>query len=91
MASVQLSTDAKNVLPDDYEFVVRKGGAGGEISYTALQMACLSGGGGGDVTLSGTDGSSRSGTAFRAQSATNSNISVSIDNAGTLTIGAFYI
>ena len=91
VASVQLSTDAKNVLPNNYEFVVRKGGAGGEISYTTLQIACLSGGGSGDITLSGTDSSSHTGTAFKFQSATNSNISVTIDNTGVMTIGAYYI
>ena len=91
VASVQLSTDAKNVLPNNYEFVVRKGGAGGEISYTTLQMACLSGGGSGELTLSGTDSSSHTGTAFKFQSATNSNINVTIDNTGVMTIGAYYI
>ena len=70
---------------------MRKGGAGGQLSYAAFSAACLSGGGGGDVTLSGTDGSSHKGNAFRFQAFANSNISVSIDNAGTMTIGAFYI
>ena len=91
VASVQLSTDTKNVLPNNYEFVVRKGGAGGEISYTTLQMACLSGGGSGELTLSGTDNSSHKGNAFKFQSATNSNISVMIDNTGVMTIGTYYI
>ncbi len=91
VASVQLSTNAKNVLPNNYEFVVRKGGAGGEISYTTLQMACLSGGGSGELTLSGTDSNSHTGTAFKFQSATNSNINVTIDNTGVMTIGAYYI
>lgn len=70
---------------------MRKGGAGGQISYAAFSAACLSGGGGGEVTLSGTDGSSHRGNAFRFQSFANSNISVSIDNAGTMTIGAYYV
>lgn len=94
VASVQLSTDAKNVLPNNYEFVVRKGGAGGEISYTTLQMACLSGGGGGgsgDITLSGTDNSSHKGSEFRFVSAANSNISVSIDPNGQIVFGCYYI
>lgn len=92
VASVQLSTDAKNVLPNNYEFVVRKGGAGGEISYTTLQMACLSGGGGSsDITLSGTDSSSHTGSAFKFQSADDSNIIVNVDANGVITIGCYYL
>lgn len=30
--------EAKTILSDDYEFVVRKGGAGGEIDYTTVKL-----------------------------------------------------
>lgn len=47
--SVQLSTNAKALLDDGYDFVVRKRGQNGDhtIEYKSLSVACLSGGTGG--------------------------------------------
>ena len=41
--------------------------------------------------MSGTDSSSHTGTAFKFKSAANSNISVTIDNTGVMTVAAYYI
>lgn len=49
------------------------------------------GGGGGDVTVTGTDESSHTGTEFKFVSATDSNIVVSVDSLGNMTIGAYYL
>ena len=69
-----------------YDFVMR------DQQTHKISYAHLSGvGSGGDVTLSGTDSSSHTGTAFKFQSAANSNISVTIDNTGVMTVGAYYI
>lgn len=69
-----------------YDFVMR------DQQTHQISYAHLSGiGSGGDVTLSGTDSSSHTGTAFKFQSAANSNISVTIDNTGVMTVGVYYI
>ena len=47
--------------------------------------------GGGDVTVTGTDGSNYTGSNFTFASASNSNVTVSVDSTGTLTIGVYYV
>ena len=46
---------------------------------------------GGEVDLSGTDGSHKKGSAFKFKSADDSNIIVNIDANGVITIGAYYL
>lgn len=46
---------------------------------------------GGEVDLSGTDGTHKKGSAFKFQSAGDSNINVSIDNNGVIEIGCYYV
>lgn len=38
LTPVVLSTTETDILPEDYEFVVRKNGAGGEIAYAAVKL-----------------------------------------------------
>ena len=47
--------------------------------------------GGGAVTVTGTDGSTYTGSDVTFASASNSNVSVSVDSTGTLTIGVYYV
>ena len=46
---------------------------------------------GGEVDLSGTDGSHKKGSAFKFKSADDSNIIVNIDNNGVITVGCYYL
>ena len=46
---------------------------------------------GGEVDLSGTDGTHKKGSAFKFNAAANTNLSVSIDANGIITVGVFYI
>lgn len=39
LSGVTLSSQPADILPDDYEFVVRKNGKGGEIGYATLKLA----------------------------------------------------
>ena len=49
-------------------------------------------GGGGEVTVTGTDATEHTGSEFRFVSASNSNISVSVNpDTGAMTIGAYYV
>lgn len=43
LSDVTLSARPSNILPLNYEFVLRKGGAGGEISYASLKLATANG------------------------------------------------
>lgn len=48
--SVRLSATPKLLMDSEYEFVVRKGGAGGEVAYVQISAAAsLSGGGGSGI------------------------------------------
>ena len=38
LTPVVLSTTETDILPEDYEFVIRKNGAGGEITYAAVKL-----------------------------------------------------
>lgn len=69
---------------DRYDFVMR------DNTDHCVKYAHLSGIGG-EVDLSGTDGTHKKGSAFKFQSASDSNIIVSIDNNGVITIGAYYL
>jgi hypothetical protein len=48
-------------------------------------------GGGGQTTIIGTDGSSYTGDSFEFASANDSNVTVSIDQSGVMTIGVYYV
>lgn len=52
---------------------------------------CLSGGGGGEITVYGTDNSMYAGSEFHFASAADSNVSVNIDDSGVMTIGVYYL
>lgn len=55
----------------------------GEIQYISLSAI--------GVDLSGTDGTHKRGSEFKFQSASDSNINVSIDNNGVIVVGCYYI
>lgn len=67
-----------------YDFVMRD-----NVDH-CIKYADLSGIGG-DVTLSGTDSSSHTGSAFKFKSADDSNIIVNVDANGNLTIACYYL
>lgn len=50
-----------------------------------------SGGGGGEITIAGTDGSSHEGDTFTFESATDSNVIVTVDGDGVMKIGVYYL
>ena len=49
------------------------------------------GGGGGSVTMTGTDSSHHEGSAFKFVSASDSNVQVTVDGSGNMTIGIYYV
>lgn len=49
------------------------------------------GGGGGNITIEGTDGTSYTGDSFQFASASDSNVTVSVDGSGVMTIGVYYV
>ena len=51
----------------------------------------IGGGGGGDITIEGTDGTSYTGDSFQFASASDSNVTVSVDGSGVMTIGVYYV
>ena len=54
LSDVTLSARPSSILPDNYEFVVRKNGAGGEIGYASLRLASYGNAGDGDEELAQT-------------------------------------
>ncbi len=48
-------------------------------------------GGGGAITIAGTDGSSHEGDTFTFESATDSNVIVTVDGDGVMKIGVYYL
>ena len=67
-----------------YDMVLRNR-EGNCVAYGSLSAI------GGEVDLSGTDGSHKKGSAFKFKSADDSNIIVNIDANGVITIGAYYL
>ena len=49
------------------------------------------GGGGGNITIEGTNGTSYTGDSFQFASASDSNVTVSVDGSGVMTIGVYYV
>lgn len=49
------------------------------------------GGGGGDITMTGTGSSHHEGSAFKFVSASDSNVQVTVDDSGNMTIGVYYV
>lgn len=67
-----------------YDFIMR------DNTDHCVKYANLSGIGG-EVDLSGTDGTHKKGSAFKFKSADDSNIIVSIDNNGVIELGCYYL
>lgn len=82
----------KNFTPGNGTLTITVGGT--PYTFTANQTTDTSitiPTGGGDVTVKGTDNSTHTGNSYALKSATNSNVTATVDANGNLTLGVYYV